>query len=478
MKKEKASFSLKIAVIFLLVICTFLPSISTPALANEGRMTTFPHGSVEEEQTAPSSVKKNVRLLFIGNSFSKNAAKYLSILLRSAGAEKVKIGVLNLPHYTLKQHREAAEKDLSIYNYKKFNGLKITNQKNVSIKQALGDEKWDFISLQQASAWVGVEKSYKNNLDDLIKYIVKNKPTNSTKLCWHLTWALSSSSKEKLFEKYGFDQMNMYNAIIRVAKSQIAPRKEFAFIVPVGTAIQNLRTSFLGDNLTSDGRHLNELGCYTAGLMFVKSLGFQTNKITVIPQGSNIKKEYLPAIKEAVNNAFKAPFSVTQSKKKCNHNSSSAFGTVAVLPAVKATCAKPGLTEGAFCKVCGKTLKAQKSTVAAHKAKSFSVVSKATFTAAGVKRGVCTVCGAVFEKATPKIANASLSAKQFKYNGKNRTPKVTVTDKTSAKLKNGIDYIVTYPPKSREPGSYSVKITFRGAYKGSKVLKFKILKAA
>ena len=59
--------------------------------------------------------------------------------------------------------------------------------------------------------------------------------------------------------------MYMYECIVNATKEKVVPRTDFTAIIPSGTAIQNVRTSYIGDNLTKDTYHLNSLGRVIAG---------------------------------------------------------------------------------------------------------------------------------------------------------------------------------------------------------------------
>ena len=93
----------------------------------------------------------------------------------------------------------------------------------------------------------------------------------------------------------------------------IEPNENISFIIPAGTAIQNIRSSYMGDKLTRDGYHLSvDRGRYTAGLTWFKTITeFDISNITYRPVG--VSELDLQAIKESVNNAFQTPFEVTLS---------------------------------------------------------------------------------------------------------------------------------------------------------------------
>lgn len=77
------------------------------------------------------------------------------------------------------------------------------------------------------------------------------------------------------------------------------------------------------------------------------------------------------------------------------------------------------------------------------------------------------------KKITPTVL---LSTKSYTYNGKVRTPSVTVKDGSKV-LKKATDYTVSYSSGRKNAGEYNVKVVLKGNYSGSKVVSFKINKA-
>jgi hypothetical protein len=138
-----------------------------------------------------------------------------------------------------------------------------------------------------------------------------------------MTWAYQQDSTHSGFANYGFKQDNMYKAITDAVSSTILTNDSFAGFIPSGTAIQNMRTSYLGDTLTRDGYHLsNGIGRYAAGMMWAKILTGES-----IDGVTRVKKEFkdevtacLDVIKECVNNAAAKPLEVTKSKLTTNPN--------------------------------------------------------------------------------------------------------------------------------------------------------------
>ena len=102
-------------------------------------------------------------------------------------------------------------------------------------------------------------------------------------------------------------------------------------------------------------------------------------------------------------------------------------------------------------------------------------VTKATPTANGKIVNYCSVCKkALSTTVIPKASSIKLKATSLTYNGKVRTPKVIVKDRTGKTLVKNTDYTVSYAKGRKYVGKYAVKITFKGKYSGTKTLYFTI----
>lgn len=101
--------------------------------------------------------------------------------------------------------------------------------------------------------------------------------------------------------------------------------------------------------------------------------------------------------------------------------------------------------------------------------------TKATLTKDGKTYRKCS-CGDILTSsviAYPKTI--SLSATTFTYNGKVKTPKVTVKG-SNGKTISASNYDVTYSAGRKNPGTYKVYIKFKGNYSGTAKKSFKIVK--
>ncbi len=104
-----------------------------------------------------------------------------------------------------------------------------------------------------------------------------------------------------------------------------------------------------------------------------------------------------------------------------------------------------------------------------------TTVTAATKTANGKKITKCSVCGYVLGTSTIyKANNIKLSYTSTVYNGYKKTPTVTVKNSNGTTLKKGTDYTVYYPTNRKNVGKYTVKVVFKGNYKGTAYLAFSI----
>ena len=148
--------------------------------------------------------------------------------------------------------------------------------------------------------------------------------------------------------------------------------------------------------------------------------------------------------------------------------------TEVVDKAIPATCTTDGKTEGSHCSVCSAVIKAQTTiTATGHKSSGWIVDKTASIGVKGSKHKECTVCKKVLETAEiPALsrisiskASVTLSTSTYAYDGKTKTPSVTV--KVNGKtLKKDTDYTVSYSNNTKV-GTATVKITGKGNYTGS-----------
>ena len=129
----------------------------------------------------PSADAKTVRLLTIGNSFSQNATQYLGALAKAGGHELIHtpLAIAGAPlelHATMARKHAQDPLDKS--------GLYSTGR---GLQEELQSDKWDFVTIQQASILshdLATYRPYARRLYDLIR-------TNASQaeMVMHETWA-------------------------------------------------------------------------------------------------------------------------------------------------------------------------------------------------------------------------------------------------------------------------------------------------
>jgi len=252
-----------------------------------------------------------LRVLAIGNSFSEDAVEQYLHELADAADKPMVIGNLYIGGAPLSLHWENAQGDKAAYRFRKIDvdGSKATHE-HVSILAALHDEPWDYVSLQQASPLSGRFDSYIVPLPALYRYI-DSVTAGDIKYIWHQTWAYAPTSTHEGFSNYNRDQQTMYRAIMEAsAKAQkLVP---IDLLIPCGTAIQNARTSFVGDDLTRDGFHLDlHIGRFIAACTWFESLyGKQAPVDRYRPE--QVSEAAAEVARSAAHAAVRQPFSVTE----------------------------------------------------------------------------------------------------------------------------------------------------------------------
>lgn len=254
--------------------------------------------------------KEPLKILAVGNSFSVDAMQYLWDIAADGGVPLV-LGNLYIGGCTLETHANNIASDSAAYTYYKNTNGVWSSAASTSISTALADEDWDIITVQQASHYSGMPSTYAK-LDEILTYLAANAP--KAKIYFHMTWAYQGNSTHSGFANYAGDQMTMYNAILSTVSAKVNPEPRIRGVIPSGTAIQNLRSSYIGDTVTRDGYHLSyDLGRYTAALTwYAYFTGQSVRDITYAPSDyAATVNLHRAAVDQAVEGALAHPFEVT-----------------------------------------------------------------------------------------------------------------------------------------------------------------------
>ena len=236
-----------------------------------------------------------MKLLSIGNSFSTDSYKFLHSIAEQNGVKlecyNLFIGGCSLETHWLNYDGNNAFYDLEI------NGNEATRK--ISINEALVMEKWDVVTVQQASAFSGIFDSFVPFLTDLVAVIREKIPT--VKIYFHETWSYEIDSLHEGFLNYNSNQKEMYLRIKESSKK--ASDLINAEIIPTGDIVQFVRDNIPefdykngGISLCRDSFHLSEdYGRFLAGAVWFKKL-----------TGKNLKEQpYLNFDSEKVKKLIK-----------------------------------------------------------------------------------------------------------------------------------------------------------------------------
>ncbi|MDR1224940.1 MAG: DUF4886 domain-containing protein [Tannerella sp.] len=240
-----------------------------------------------QEEVAPAAGFRNnvlprnpasLRILGIGNSFTDDGMQYLPDLLEHAGIENVTLGRLVLGGCSLERHYRLYTSGDPAYKYlKSYPGKNVWEEAKgqCTFRDAVADENWDIVVLQQVSQDAGMYETCQPYLRQLMDAIAVNCSNAGVCIGWQMTWAYGRASEHPGFANYNRSQTDMYDAIVRTVKTLTADTG-IDIIIPSGTAVQNLRTGEMNNpplDLTRDGYHIDlGAGRYTLACTWFQAL--------------------------------------------------------------------------------------------------------------------------------------------------------------------------------------------------------------
>ena len=170
-----------------------------------------------------------LKVLTIGNSFTWSLRNDLPAIAKAQG-DKLTLTFANHGGCTIQRHwkyasEEEAEADVKYYRY---------NGKKAKLRDILAAEKWDVITIQQASPKSWVKGSFYPELDQLVAYVKKHAP--ESEIVFQQTWAYRCDDPR--LSKWG-GQKAMYEGIVNNYKEASA---KFGFrVIPAGFAVELAR---------------------------------------------------------------------------------------------------------------------------------------------------------------------------------------------------------------------------------------------
>ncbi len=264
---------------------------------------------------------KPLKVLAIGNSFSIEMSSALPPVAAALG-RRVDICTMFIGGCSLERHcaniaaLETAPYQIN-WTWDNVNGnpaapfvsalTNVADEKSGKVRyksnipQMLRAEKWDIVTIQQASHESWRPESYHPFGDDLVKEIRAGAP--QAKIVVQETWSYVSFCPR--YAKWGFDQTEMYNRLHR-CYGDFAQKYGFE-VIPVGTAVQLYRGALpvkstdtevggdpVGKSPKGDSIHMNADGTYLQALVWAgKLLGEDVTKCAYVAEGVDPAKAVL-----------------------------------------------------------------------------------------------------------------------------------------------------------------------------------------
>jgi hypothetical protein len=243
-----------------------------------------------------SDVEAELSILFIGNSFTKDAVEHLPGILKAAGLNKVHMVHMYYGGRLVSEYNAGWTTSSDYHKYECLPGsTEWAHTTNTNLAEIAASKKWDIVTIQEhtgnAAAWTW-NATAKSNLQGLIDKVKAAQGTNVPKFHYILSQAYFNMAKIGSGSKPSMtwsDQAGMWNVIATFGQS-VMNEVTFDGIISTGVMLQNLRTSNLDNdmNLTRDGYHMdNGISRYGASCTVFESL--ITPKFSVTMDGNTYR---------------------------------------------------------------------------------------------------------------------------------------------------------------------------------------------
>ena len=257
--------------------------------------------------------KQSVKLLLLGNSFTKNICTHLYTVLSELGYTDITLGRMAIDAAKLPDHAKNFRTGKAAYEFLVNTDGEWRSQGMKDAEFCTAFAPWDFITIQQPSPWSDTAEC-SAALAELVSFFAEKAP--AAKLAGYMTWTRSEAgirSKKELAERYP-SQEALFEDTVRILDIYKA-HPEIVTVIPVGTALQNVRTA-MGDRIDRDGYHLAEgFPMYIASMAMAGWLtGQPVDGLTgacVAPNPEKLDQLWLDSGILGSNAAFEAPTVIT-----------------------------------------------------------------------------------------------------------------------------------------------------------------------
>ncbi len=213
--------------------------------------------------------RDTIRLLAVGNEWSEEVCEQdLNGFFEAAG-QAVIIAWATKEDSDFAEQAALAQSGEAAFRYGKIVRGQKGIREGLSLSQVLKDEPWDFVSLQTQSSKAAEPESIDPGLGKLVKFVRKRTP-KKTRILYFQTWPYARQSTTH-WMAFGHNNVDMYPRLMAVSKE--FSEKYHLGIVPIGTTIENLRSSFSQQGDVRHGDHLNHtMGSYAAAATYYEAV--------------------------------------------------------------------------------------------------------------------------------------------------------------------------------------------------------------
>lgn len=242
---------------------------------------TYMIGSSSGGSGGGDDIEPTLRILFIGNSFTKDAVEHLPKMVSAADIPTLKMVHLYYGGRTIPEYADgyATKSDYTCYKYNPGTSLWLSYT-GYNIQQIVKSDTWDIVCLQEhtgnSCGWIWNDTE-KNAIQGLIADIRADQNGHTPKFVYIMSQAYFNMDKigtaQRPYKNFT-TQDEMFDVIVAQAR-KVLDQTDVEQIIPTGTVLQNLRTSSLNNDmdLTRDGYHMDYgLSRYAAACAVFESI--------------------------------------------------------------------------------------------------------------------------------------------------------------------------------------------------------------
>lgn len=214
---------------------------------------------------AVAAQAKELAVLSVGNSFSRNAHRYLREIVAASEGDTLTLENCYIGGCSMERHLRHAKAEEKVYD-----------GKTQSLRDKLVKRRWDIVTIQQASHESFRTESYRF-ADELIAYIRRYAP--DAEIVIFQTWAYRNDHNRLRKPGFPTSDESMYEQL--AAAYGLLQRRLGLRLIPGGDAFQNAKHSPLWGAAETppktslhapDGFHASPAGEYLLGLVWYETL--------------------------------------------------------------------------------------------------------------------------------------------------------------------------------------------------------------